>query len=92
MAETPFTVGENDTEKAIAVTLTYKTTEPSGDGTVEFPILIGTAAELRAFANKVNSGDSAAAHAYVKLTDNIKVWVRTLIPPSAATLTATAKV
>ena len=73
VAETPFTVGENDTEKAIAVTLTYKTTEPSGDGTVEFPILIGTAAELRAFANKVNSGDSAAAHAYVKLTDNIKV-------------------
>ena len=73
VAETPFTVGENDTEKAIAVTLTYKTTEPSGTGTAEDPILIGTAAELRAFANKVNSGDSAAAHAYVKLTDNITV-------------------
>ena len=73
VAETPFTVGENDTEKAIAVTLTYKTTEPEGNGTVESPILIGTAAELRAFANKVNSGDSAAAHAYVKLTDNITV-------------------
>ena len=73
VAETPFTVDENDTEKAIAVTLTYKTTEPSGTGTKEDPILIGTAEELRAFANKVNSGDSAAAHAYVKLTDNITV-------------------
>ena len=73
VAETPFTVGENDTEKAIAVKLTYKTAKPSGDGTEKSPILIGTAAELRAFANKVNSGDSAAAHAYVKLTDNIKV-------------------
>lgn len=73
IGDTAFTVGENDTTKTIAVTLTYKTTEPSGDGTVEFPILIGTAAELRAFANKVNSGDSAAAHAYVKLTDNIIV-------------------
>ena len=73
IGDTAFTVGENDTTKTIAVPLTYKTTEPSGDGTVESPILIGTAAELRAFANKVNSGDSAAAHAYVKLTDNIKV-------------------
>lgn len=73
IGDTAFTVSENDTTKTIAVKLTYKTTEPSGDGTVESPILIGTAAELRAFANKVNSGDSAAAHAYVKLTDNIIV-------------------
>lgn len=71
--ETGFTVGEDETAKTIAVPLTYKTTEPSGDGTVESPILIGTAAELRAFANKVNSGDSAAAHAYIKLTGNIIV-------------------
>lgn len=73
IGDTAFTVGENDTTKTIAVKLTYKTTEPEGNGTVESPILIGTAAELRAFANKVNSGDSAAAHAYVKLTDNITV-------------------
>lgn len=71
--ETCFTVSEDETAKTIAVPRTYKTTEPSGDGTEESPILIGTAAELRAFANKVNSGDSAAAHAYVKLTDNIIV-------------------
>lgn len=71
--ETGFTVGADETAKTIAVPLTYKTTEPEGNGTVESPILIGTAAELRAFANKVNSGDSAAAHAYVKLTDNITV-------------------
>ena len=73
IGDTVFTVGENDTTKTVAVKLTYKTTEPSGTGTKESPILIGTAAELRAFANKVNSGDSAAAHAYVKLTDNIIV-------------------
>ena len=73
VAETPFTVGENDTAKNIAVTLTYKVTEPSGAGTEEDPILIGTAAELRAFANKVNSGDSEAAHAYVKLTNDITI-------------------
>ena len=71
--ETGFTVGADETAKTIAVTLTYKTAKPEGNGTVESPILIGTAAELRAFANKVNSGDSAAAHAYVKLTDNIIV-------------------
>ena len=71
--ETGFTVGEDETAKTIAVPLTYKTTEPSGTGTKESPYLIGTAEELRWFANKVNSGDSAAAHAYVKLTDNIIV-------------------
>ena len=71
--ETAFTVGEDETAKTIKVPLTYKTTEPSGDGTEESPIFIGTAAELRAFANKVNSGNSAAAHAYVKLTDNITI-------------------
>lgn len=55
-----------------------------------------TAAELRAFANKVNSGDSAAAHAYVKLTDNIIVpgsWTplgKNAASRSAAILTATA--
>ena len=31
--ETGFTVGEDETAKTIAVPLTYKTTEPSGDGT-----------------------------------------------------------
>lgn len=71
--KTGFTVGEDETAKTIAVPLTYKTTEPSGTGTKESPYLIGTAEELRWFANKVNSGDSAAAHAYVKLTDNIIV-------------------
>ena len=71
VAETPFTVGENDTEKAIAVTLTYKTTEPSGTGTKEAPILIGTAAELRYFAEQVNDGE--LSDAYVELTDNITV-------------------
>ena len=71
--ETGFTVGENDTEKAIAVTLTYKTTEPSGTGTKESPYLIGTAEELRWFAERVNALDTAAAKAYVKLTKNIEV-------------------
>ncbi len=73
VAETTFTVGENDTEKTIAVTLTYKTTDPSGEGTKEDPILIGTAAELRAFADKVNDGDTTARHAYVKLKNDIVV-------------------
>lgn len=73
VAETPFTVGENDTEKAIAVTLTYKTAKPSGTGTKESPYLIGTAEELRWFAERVNALDTAAAKAYVKLTKNIKV-------------------
>ena len=73
VAETPFTVGENDTEKAIAVTLTYKTAKPSGTGTKESPYLIGTAEELRWFAERVNALDTAAAKAYVKLTKNIEV-------------------
>lgn len=68
-----FTVGKNDTEKAIAVTLTYKTTKPSGTGTKESPYLIGTAEELRWFAERVNALDTAAAKAYVKLTKNIEV-------------------
>ena len=68
-----FTVGENDTEKAIAVTLTYKTAKPSGTGTKESPYLIGTAEELRWFAERVNALDTAAAKAYVKLTKNIEV-------------------
>lgn len=66
-----FTVDENETAKTIAVPLTYKTTEPSGDGTEESPILIGTAAELRAFANKVNSGE--LSDAYVELKNDITV-------------------
>ena len=66
-----FTVGEKETEKAIAVKLTYKTTEPSGGGTEESPILIGTAAELRWFVNQVNDGK--LSDAYVELTDNIIV-------------------
>ena len=68
-----FTVGENDTERAIAVTLTYKTAKPSGTGTKESPYLIGTAEELRWFAERVNALDTAAAKAYVKLTKNIEV-------------------
>lgn len=66
-----FTVLKTETEKAIAVKLTYKTTEPSGDGTEESPILIGTAAELRYFAEQVNDGK--LSDAYVELTDNITV-------------------
>ncbi len=73
VAETPFTVGKNDTEMAIAVTLTYKTTEPSGDGTEESPYLIGTAEELRWFAERVNALDAAAAKAYVVLEDDIVI-------------------
>lgn len=71
VAETPFSVGENDTEKAIAVKLTYKTTEPSGTGTKEDPILIGTAAELRYFAEQVNDGK--LSDAYVELKNDINV-------------------
>ena len=73
VAETPFTVGENDTEKAIAVTLTYKTAKPSGTGTKESPYLIGTAEELRWFAERVNALDAAAAKAYVVLEDDIDI-------------------
>ena len=69
--ETGFTVGEDETAKTIAVPLTYKTTEPSGGGTEESPILIGTAAELRYFAEQVNDGK--LSDAYVELTDNITV-------------------
>ncbi|MBU5458302.1 S-layer homology domain-containing protein [Oscillibacter sp. MSJ-31] len=69
--ETGFTVGEDETAKTIAVPLTYKTTEPSGTGTKEAPILIGTAAELRYFAEQVNDGE--LSDAYVELTDNITV-------------------
>ena len=69
--DTTFTVDENETTKTIAVTLTYKTTEPSGTGTKEAPILIGTAAELRYFAEQVNDGE--LSDAYVELTDNITV-------------------
>ena len=66
-----FTVLKTETEKTIAVKLTYKTTEPSGDGTEESPILIGTAAELRYFAEQVNNGK--LSDAYVELTDDITV-------------------
>lgn len=68
-----FTVEKGDTEKTIAVKLTYKTAQPSGDGTEESPYLIGTAEELRWFAERVNALDTAAAKAYVKLIDNITV-------------------
>lgn len=71
VAETPFTVGENDTEKAIAVKLTYKTAKPEGNGKEESPILIGTAAELRYFAEQVNDGQ--LSDAYVELTNDITV-------------------
>lgn len=71
--ETGFTVGEDETAKTIAVPLTYKTTEPSGDGTEESPYLIGTAEELRWFAERVNALDAAAAKAYVVLEDDIVI-------------------
>ena len=71
--ETGFTVGADETAKTIAVTLTYKTAKPSGTGTKESPYLIGTAEELRWFAERVNALDTAAAKAYVKLTKNIEV-------------------
>lgn len=66
-----FTVLKTETEKTVAVKLTYKTVKPSGDGTEESPILIGTAAELRYFAEQVNDGK--LSDAYVELTDNITV-------------------
>lgn len=71
IGDTAFTVGENDTTKTIAVKLTYKTTEPSGTGTKEDPILIGMAAELRYFAEQVNDGK--LSDAYVELTNDITV-------------------
>lgn len=71
IGDTAFAVGENDTEKAIAVKLTYKTAKPEGNGKEESPILIGTAAELRYFAEQVNDGK--LSDAYVELTDNITV-------------------
>ena len=66
-----FTVLKTETEKAIAVKLTYKTVKPSGDGTEKSPILIGTAAELRYFAEQVNNGN--LSDAYVKLEKDITV-------------------
>ncbi len=68
-----FTVLKTDTEKTVAVELSYKTAQPSGTGTKESPYLIGTAEELRWFAERVNDLDTAAAKAYVKLTKNIEV-------------------
>ena len=68
-----FTVLKTETEKTVAVELSYKTAQPSGDGTEESPYLIGTAEELRWFAERVNARDTTAAKAYVKLTDNITV-------------------
>lgn len=69
--DTHFTVDEDKTEMTIAVKLTYKTAKPSGTGTKEDPILIGTAAELRAFASKVNDGE--LSDAYVELKNDITV-------------------
>lgn len=68
-----FTVLKTETEKTVAVELSYKTAQPSGDGTEKSPYLIGTAEELRWFAERVNALDTAAAKAYVKLTKNIEV-------------------
>ena len=68
-----FTVLKTETEKTVAVKLTYKTTQPSGEGTAESPYSIGTAEELCWFAERVNALDTAAAKAYVKLTKNIEV-------------------
>ena len=65
--------GDDGKVKTISVPHEYKEVELKGTGTQNDPIQISTALELRTFANKVNSGDSAAAHAYVKLTDNIIV-------------------
>ena len=66
-----FTVLKTETEKTVAVKLTYKTTQPSGEGTEKSPISIGTAAELRYFAEQVNNGK--LSDAYVELTNNITV-------------------
>jgi len=52
--------------KAIAVKLTYKTAKPEGNGKEESPILIGTAAELRYFAEQVNDGHSVSFSPTVK--------------------------
>ena len=71
ITDSSFTVLKTETEKTIAVKLTYKTAQPSGDGTEKSPILIGTAAELRYFAEQVNDGK--LSDAYVELTDNITV-------------------
>lgn len=68
-----FTVLKTETEKTVAVELSYKTAQPSGEGTAESPYSIGTAEELRWFAERVNALDTAAAKAYVKLTKNIEV-------------------
>lgn len=68
-----FTVLKTETEKTVAVKLSYKTAQPKGAGTEESPYLIGTAEELRWFAERVNALDTAAAKAYVKLTKNIEV-------------------
>ncbi len=71
IGDTTFTVDEDKTEMTIAVKPTYKTTEPSGDGTEKSPILIGTAEELRYFAEQVNNGN--LSDAYVKLEKDITV-------------------
>lgn len=68
-----FTVLKTETEKTVAVELSYKTAQPSGDGTEESPYLIGTAEELRWFAERVNALDAAAAKAYVVLEDDIVI-------------------
>ena len=69
--ETTFTVEKTDTQKNIAVKFTHKTAKPEGEGTKESPILIGTAAELRYFAEQVNDGK--LSNAYVELKNDITV-------------------
>ena len=69
--DTEFTVNGDETAKTIKVTLTYKTAKPEGDGTEKSPILIGTAAELRYFAEQVNNGK--LSNAYVVLENDIEV-------------------
>lgn len=71
IAETTFTVEKTDTQKNIAVKLTHKTAKPEGEGTKESPIRIGTAAELRYFAEQINNGELAGV--YVELKNNITV-------------------
>ncbi len=73
--EGSFKIGKGDDgqTKTITVPHEYKDVDLKGTGTQDDPIQIFTALELRTFANKVNSGDQTAAHAYVKLKNDIVV-------------------
>ena len=49
--------------------------EITGEGTADSPYTITTEAELKKFANSVNTGESTYTNAYVKLADNSNITI-----------------